>query len=321
MRLFALFLIGLLCCSVEAAAGDRVIVRGDNGYEPLRLKKLAVGTSIDLKGAQFRVAISGNDNPTEAVPCKLGKAPINRYPFAVENSPNVTVRGGLFAGEAPQSSDWLYTYCNSAAVRLEQSPGAVVREARMRRVWDGIRLDEGSSDFRIARVWMSDVRDDCIENDHLLAGRIRDSLFDGCFAGISVAPIDGTRKQPNVRLNRVLLRMKQYPYREKLGHAMPIKVQESGGARFQIDDSIFAIETTNLIGGKHIQTMWNAISRCSNNKLLWLGEGELPEIYAGAPACFQRISGSEARSVWAREKQRWIVENEGVARFTTDDPM
>lgn len=303
----------------NATAADRVIVRGDQEYQPLRLKSLADGSRLELGGARFRVAISGNSHPTELRDCKLGGAPLNKYPLAVENSRDLAIQGGLFAGEVPQASDWLHTYCNSAALRLEGSPKVSVRELRMRRVWDGIRFDEGTSDFRIARVWMSEVRDDCVENDNLMAGRIRDSLLDGCFAGISVAPINGTRKQPTVRLERVLLRMKQYPYRGKLGHALPIKVQERGGARFQIHDSIFAVDTVNVIGGQHIELMWSSISQCGSNKLLWLGPGDLPAIYEGAPSCFQRLSGSEAREAWELARSRWIHENPGVARFQEDE--
>ncbi len=60
------------------------------------------------------------------------------------------------------------------------------------------------------------------------------------------------------------------------------------------------------------------ISNCRNNLLLWLGDGELPEIYAGAPSCFQVVSGAEAKEIWANAKKRWIATNNGVARFTSD---
>lgn len=317
------YLLQLVCLFAvladSASAADRVIVQGDQEYQPLRLKRLADGSQLDLDDARFRVAVSGNKHPTERRNCKTGGAPLNRYPLAVENSRDVTIQGGLFAGEVPQGSDWLHTYCNSAALRLEKSPRVSVRELRMRRVWDGIRFDEGTSDFRVDRVWMSEVRDDCLENDNLMAGRIRDSLLDGCFAGISVAPIDGTKKQPTVRLEHVLLRMRQYPYRGKLGHALPIKVQEYGGARFQIYDSIFAVDAVNVIGGQHIRLMWDSISKCGNNKLLWLGPGDLPAIYAGAPSCFKRLSGSEAHEAWEHARRRWIEENPGVARFNEDE--
>ena len=302
-----------------ASGADSVIVRGDNEYQPLRLKDLAQESSIDLNGARFRVAISGNPNPTAGQPCKTGPNPRNRYPFAVERSPGVKIDGGLFSGEVPQTSDWLHTYCNSAAMRLEETPGATVREVRMRRVWDGIRIDEMSDNFRIARVWMSDVRDDCVENDHLMSGRIRDSLFDGCFSGISVAPIDGANGDPSIRLERVLMRMKAYPYRGRMGHAMPIKIQKQGRPKFDIRDSVIAVESSNLVGGVHVQRMWSSIKRCENNVLLWLGQGDLPEVYNGAKDCFEIITGPRAISLWAEAKRKWIKENTGVARFDGDD--
>ena len=142
MRLVVFFAAAFSCLASGAIGEDRVIVRGDNEYQPLRLKRLNDGTSIDLNGARFRVAFSKNDHPTEEENCEIGPAEINRYPFAIEQSPGVAIDGGLFAGEAPQTSDWLHTYCNSSAVRLEQSPKASVREMRIRRVWDGIRIGE-----------------------------------------------------------------------------------------------------------------------------------------------------------------------------------
>jgi hypothetical protein len=188
---------------------------------------------------------------------------------------------------------------------------------RMNLVWDGIRFDKGSPDFNVTQVWMTNVRDDCIENDHLLDGTIRDSLFDGCFAGISVATIDDNKARPTVKVSDVLLRMQEYPYRGKMGHAMPIKIKV-GGPKFAIKDSIFAVSTDNLIGGKHAPVMWNTVTECSNNTLLWLGEGDLPEIYGDVPDCFEVISGETAHQVWAKARADWIAEHPDIPRLEGD---
>ncbi|MEM9709935.1 MAG: hypothetical protein AAF871_14230 [Pseudomonadota bacterium] len=316
MRTLAAFLLaGFL--ATPAGAADRVIVRGDLGYEAQRLTSLQSGTEIDLGSALFRVGISRNPAPTALRGCDVGRGDINRYPFAIEASPEVRILGGRFDGEAPLGSDWIHTYCNSSAIRLETSPGATVRQARLRRVWDGIRIDPGSDAFSIARVWMSEVRDDCVENDHLHQGVIRDSLFDGCFAGISIAPISKTQSQGELRLERVLLRMEEYSYRGAPRHALPIKVKVPG-QKLVIRDTIFAVSTSNAVGGEHIETMWGSIARCSGNRLLWLGDGPLPDLWRGAPACFEIVEGAAAADQWDEAVAQWRDNNRDAPRFDSD---
>ena len=42
--------------------------------------------------------------------------------------------------------------------------------------------------FVLRNAYISNVRDDCVENDVLSGGLIEDSLFDGCYMGLSVDP-------------------------------------------------------------------------------------------------------------------------------------
>ena len=70
-------------------------------------------------------------------------------------------------------------------MRVEDTPQATIEDWRIDRAWDGIRVDGNSNGFTIDNVWLSDMRDDAVENDHHLGGTIRDSLFDGVFSGIS----------------------------------------------------------------------------------------------------------------------------------------
>src|SRR5207249_8516892 len=55
------------------------------------------------------------------------------------------------------------------------------RHTRSKRDWSS---DVCSSDL----AWLTYVRDDCVENDHVQPGLIDDSLFDGCYVGISERP-------------------------------------------------------------------------------------------------------------------------------------
>ena len=61
-------------------------------------------------------------------------------------------------------------------------------------VHDGPR--SSANDWTVQHVWGAYVRDDCIENDLLLTGRVYDSLFDGCFTGISTRPSSDAMRIP-----------------------------------------------------------------------------------------------------------------------------
>ena len=148
-----------------------IILSGNYGY---RSHRLANGDAdvIDASRASWTVANTGS--------------PINLYPLqVVDNDPNVRIVGGTINGQVSLSMDWKNAYVNSAAVRVEDTPQATIEDWRISRAWDAIRLNGNSNGFTIDNVWVSDVRDDAVENDNLLSGTIRDSLFDGVFSGIS----------------------------------------------------------------------------------------------------------------------------------------
>ena len=46
-------------------------------------------------------------------------------------------------------------------------------------------VGDKNDEFTIDSVWLSEIRDDAIENDTGLNGTISNSLFDGVFVGIS----------------------------------------------------------------------------------------------------------------------------------------
>lgn len=300
-----------------AASGKTVVVKGSHGYEGMRIRDLKSGSTVDLQEATFRVVNSRNDSPRKGRTCRSGDGYVNRYPLAVENSPHVTVLGGRFDGEVPQESDWVYTYCNSAAVRVERSVSPRIEGQRIRGAWDAIRIDDDSDDFVISGVWISENRDDCVENDHLASGEITDSLMEGCFSGISVAPTFDTRKKAHVTLDGLLIRMEDYPYKDDVRHALPIKI-EGWNAKLDIRNSVIAMETRDLIGGKHIEKMWRSVNKCSNNLLLWISDHPIPRALKKRPRCFRIASGDKAKELWYRAKRNWIDCHSGIARFEDD---
>ncbi len=304
----------LICSSVHAKP---LIIQGNQGIKDVRLKELPQDTQVDLSGAFFSVSNSKNESPTRFQSCKKGAQKTNRYPIAIESSPSVLVVGGRFNGKVPLNSDWVWTYCNSAALRVEQSPHARLVGQRMRRVWDAIRIQDGSDGFLIDQVWLTDVRDDCLENDYLMAGQVRDSLLDGCFAGLSFAPGEKLKRRPTIVVDRVLMRLESYNYRGEARHALPFKMKYRS-VNLRVRNSILAFESSNLVGGKYLGQMWKSVQSCDNNKILWLGDGKPPPALRTAPSCFSLESGEQARKTWSRAKQNWINCHKAIHRFQGD---
>lgn len=52
-------------------------------------------------------------------------------------------------------------------------------------VGDAFNLSNGSVNFEIRNSHLSDIRDDCVQNDYYNGGTVHDNFFDGCYVGFS----------------------------------------------------------------------------------------------------------------------------------------
>ena len=142
-------------------------LNGNFGYERYQYSESADGEqeALDARQADFIVAISRNANPTYESDCEQGSHPINRYPLNVYYSDMTAVVGGIVIAEVPQDSDWEPTYCNSAAVHFKYAPTGLADGIRITGAWDAFRMAADSPGLTIKNSWLSDVRDDALEND------------------------------------------------------------------------------------------------------------------------------------------------------------
>ena len=309
----------MLVASVAAGA-DTLRLTGDLGYVPQVIRQLPAGSQVDARAALFRVANSGTLFPTAETTCDSTELPVNPYPLQIRESPDVTLVGGLFAGEVPLMSAWLDTYCNSTGVLLRDSLGAVIEGLRMRRLWDAVRLTESSSGFILRGSWISEVRDDCIENDYLNGGVVEDMLFDGCFSGLSMRPPRGAERSAMggpIVLRNVLLRMQSYLYKERSEQGPPFKVDETG-PEIEIYDSIIAMDDRNTVSQLRLRVGWERIGKCSGNLLLWTADTPYPKKFARPPDCFRIVEGEEARALWQDARRNWIDCHPLIERFAED---
>ncbi len=303
-----------------AAGAETIALGGNHAYGKFVAREIDPGSLIDMRNSDFRVANSGNSNPDELSDCETGPLPINTYPLRVYDSKAVVLLGGRFDGEVPQSSEWVHTYCNSTAVGLWDSPYGSVEGLRARRVWDGIRFARASAFFRVDRVWLSDVRDDCIENDFLLAGMIKDSLFDGCFSVISMRSPDDAAPDNSatiVTLAGVLMRLQPYLYRGVVRQGFPVKGNATSPS-LVIHDSVIAISGEEMINPTALSASLSKIEDCRNNLFLFTSDKAWPDKLAKPPSCFRVLQGEAARLAWQEARQNWIDCHFRAVRFADD---
>lgn len=289
--------------ALGGGADARNIVRltGDYGLRPFRFGPDArAGTVIDARSAIFTVANSRNDSPSAARPCGEGNLPTNPYPVSLRGTARITLGGALVRGRVPQASDWTASYCNSAAIDFKQAPGGVVDGARIARSWDAVRATGASGGLAVRNSWISDVRDDAIENDYLHPLAISDTLIDGAFQGVSVKSagdraIDGRGNE--VVLSGVLIRLADYPYKGEMRFGALIKNNEFS-PRLVVRDSVVAIDSR---GGRTFRDYWSrtwsSLAHSSNNMLLWLSDEPIPASFPRPPASFRLVTGHAARDV------------------------
>ena len=298
----------------------RVVLNGEYGYQQKVIWNLQVGATIDARNATFTVANSRNTDPSAIAGCDVGILPVNPYPVVIRNSPGVRFIGGRFKGEVPLTSDWQHTYCNSAALLVRDGTiGATIEGVRARRCWDGIRFAERADGFRVKGSWLSEIRDDAVENDYLLSGVIEDCLFDGCFAGISLDAWSGDRDGTHeiVRIDRSLIRMGAYLAKGEITHQAPIKAADVS-PRLSITESIFALTSANMRGFRRLERTWQRTIESRDNTLLWLADEPLPSALPLPPSGFSLLTGAVARKYWDEARRRWLAGHPDVGRFADE---
>lgn len=308
--------------SMPSGAAVRTLT-DDHGWKPFYVKDAKQAPLVlKLHKARFNLNNSRNNDPTPALSCRKGPLTTNPLPIAVYMSPQVTLMGGLIVGRVPQQSDWNATYCDSAAVYFKNSPDAVADGMRISRAWDGVRIGVNSDRFLIKNSWLTDIRDDAIENDPLLAGRIEDTLIDGAYMGLSHR-LTGSFVEPatqnTVEISGSLIRVKEYPFEGRQRAGALIKADERS-ARVRMVNSIVAIEAqSGLPVGSSWERSWEKMSGASNNLILWLADGEIPRKFRleGRPG-FRLVQGRQARAIWSRAVTNWINCHPAVGRLAQD---
>lgn len=212
----------------------------------------------------------------------------------------------------------------------------IVDGARVHNAHDGFAFwtrDGGRPEiyWQIRNSWVTYNRDDCIENDFYFGGLVDDSLFDGCYVFLSTRG-GTTAYGQTVTVRNSLIRMQQMPgpygYDDSsvMGHGEIFKTSEYG-TDIALENNIFLVEGLAKTGAE--SSLWPAqnfyllgfkdrITSCSNNVIVWLGEGPYPGNIPDDPSC---ITVTTDRTVWDNARAAWLAGHPLVARlYGVDDP-
>jgi hypothetical protein len=213
------------------------------------------------------------------------------YPINIDtDAARLCWLGGEVYGSIPDSMTWEDAHdLNQPCIRVVATEWVVVDGLRCDNTDDGIRPREtetGGQDLTmtIRNTYLTRIRDDCLENDGIVGGLLRDNLWDGCNTGISLRPSEGqgTFEQPEdetLVLDRMLIGLRLSPHEEGgVGENALFKWSDSAN-RLVIRCSIFKVDAVSLNGPEAMAIPATIDDRACPDRpttLVWLGEGTYP---------------------------------------------
>jgi Ca2+-binding RTX toxin-like protein len=290
---------------------DNIVLTSSYGYTPYTISSgMSAGSTVDASAASWIVNNDQDGGTTNAYPFKMSHAGQGTH-----------LIGGTIKGEVSQTASWEDIYYwpdgshnNSVAVRVENSPGAIVTDWRIDSAWDGIRPSRDSDKFLIEDVWISHSRDDAIENDDVLSGTIRDSLLEDNFVQVSLGDGDITNRENNVvTFDGVLMKSQEYNYKGEYNHNSPIKMytkEEGVSPNLRFIDTVMAITNVDHNGYERLQQAWDKTIESHGNVFLNLSDEPLPADYPKPPSGWTILQGQAARDYWEQARADWIARHE-----------
>jgi hypothetical protein len=293
---------GEACLSEERAARAKVH-RVTGSVQTFRVNAVPDGQTYDLRGASV-----------------VGYPAVNRYPLMMGKygpGQGTCVVGGRVAGRQSRHLDWHQMKGRVDGDGLNiKARGGVVTGTRIDNVEDGIAttgMDPGG--ISISDVYMTYIRDDCIENDWVVNVTVRDSLLDGCYTATSQRPDPEMhpRLAPSderFTLDEVLMRLQPMPYKRARSRC-PANVAGNLGNggffkwspwanRLVVRDSVLLAERASVNCRRVMNFPTNAAYH--NVTLIWLGPGEYP---GDLPA--SGVTVTRDRRLWDRARADWLT--------------
>jgi hypothetical protein len=250
----------------------------------------------------------------------VGFPEANRYPLLFgKNRPgrSTCLVGGTVEGQQSRDLTWqtMKRVFDGDGLSIK-SAGGVVDGIRIDNLQDGIGTIGGDpGGITIRNVYMTYIRDDCLENDAIVQVTLRDSLLDGCYSAISERPGAGTTPQlppptETKTLDRVLIRLQPMPFNKEratcpgnaadgLGNSGFFKWSRYAN-RLVVKNSVLLAERNSVNCGSSLNLPRSGTYE--NVTLVWLGPGDYP---GRVPS--SGITVTRNRGVWDGARAEWLT--------------
>ncbi len=234
---------------------------------------------------------------------------VDAKPIAITGTGSVCWDGGEVVGTYPLDTTW--DLFHSTGAFSVGNPESLIEALRMHNYGDGIRIREGAASFTVRGVHGSFLHDDCLEDDKLYGGTISDSLFDGCYVGISTRPdssdlvSDGRAR--TLTVDHSLLRLQPMPTVYKgtaPGHGGFFKWDDNTARspKLALYNNVFRVDQPPNHGTLALPTGYSV--SCANNVVVWLGSGPFPAAASWLAQCPDTLIVTDA-AVWDAAVASW----------------
>ena len=299
-------------CSASGAAAMACLSRPDimtlTGEQPRFVPDATVtiadGTTIDATAATW-------DNTTAS-----------NYPVFIQRFPgeprnDLCFLGGGIASPYGPSTPW--TTWHGVTGLVAETPSFEAIGVSIWNEGDGLDFDgTHATDWTVRAAHLATMHDDCLEDDEMNSGLIDDSLFDGCYSGISARgwpghTFDGSAN--TITITNSLIRLEPMPTVFKgpaPGTADFFKFaddqpDEGISPRLVVRNTIFRADQApgfGDLGTPHYTDPTTGESvpypiDCSDDTMVWLGSGPFP---GHLPSCFTITTDP---SVWDDAVTEW----------------
>ncbi len=246
-----------------------------------------------------------------------------REPGGTHLAGNLCLVGGTVTTPYPDTDPWS-TWHGRTGIMSEE-PNTQIIGTRVSAEGDGLDFEHPATNWTVRGVHLSDIHDDCLQDDQMNSGLIDDSFFDGCFSGVSAMGFsgsteDGTGNTITISNSLISLAdMASVPSGTSPGHNGFFKfaahmATEGRAPALVIRNTVFEADSPTDIGTMGLPSWQDAttgvwtpyLAACSNNTMVWLGSARYPKTL---PSCFTVTTD---RAVWDHAVSAWSAAHPGT---------
>jgi hypothetical protein len=215
---------------------------------------------------------------------------VDNWPVSIDGAGPLCWNGGTIVGTWGASTPW-DTFHHTGAFSFA-TPNSVVENVRVHNYGDAVNARDGASNWTVRGAHTSLIHDDCLQDDYLNAGVIEDSLFDGCYVGISTRASSNNSSSDGhtntVTMRNSLLRLQPMPTVYKgpaPGHGGFFKWDNDAhrSPKLALFGNVLRADQLPNHGTLGLPDGYDVA--CSGNTIVWLGAGAFPDAASWLAKC------------------------------------